>query len=176
MTWSFGAGYELMDSLSADTGRLEFVPRSQSGLLRALVFAILMHLLVLLGLTAGQSGKREAEVTVLRVRLWISVPVQVAPTPPDSPSGLQPPVVALSSSLQTAAFESAFGGKQLSSQELRRKLDKVLHEIQQRKKQEEREELDRKKSCINPEDESNEDTNQTDREERIDGRIFCDQG
>ncbi|MBI2771391.1 MAG: cell envelope integrity protein TolA [Burkholderiales bacterium] len=78
--------------------RLEFAPPAPPGLLRAMVLAIIAHLLLMLALTWGVAWKREAENVTAEAELWSSVPQQAAPklveAPPPKPEPEPPkPVV-----------------------------------------------------------------------------------
>lgn len=61
------------------TDRLEFAPPSPPGMLRALVLALLVHGLLLLGLTWSVRWKHDTLVLSAEAELWSSVPVEAAP-------------------------------------------------------------------------------------------------
>ncbi|MBT3068459.1 cell envelope integrity protein TolA [Rhodoferax sp. U11-2br] len=61
------------------TDRLEFAPPSPPGMLRALVLALLVHGLLLLGLTWSVRWKHDTPVLSAEAELWSSVPVEAAP-------------------------------------------------------------------------------------------------
>lgn len=84
--------------MHATADRLEFAPPPAPGMLRAVVLAIIAHLLLMLALTWGVNWKREAENVAAEAELWSSVPQQAAPklieTPPPMPEPPKPePVV-----------------------------------------------------------------------------------
>jgi len=59
----------------------EFAPPPQPGLMRALVFAILAHLLLMIALTWGVHWNRETQDVAAEAELWSRVPQQAAPRP-----------------------------------------------------------------------------------------------
>lgn len=61
------------------TDRLEFAPPSPPGMLRAFVLALLVHGLLLLGLTWSVRWKHDTPVLSAEAELWSSVPVEAAP-------------------------------------------------------------------------------------------------
>jgi colicin import membrane protein len=65
--------------------RLEFAPPPTPGLLRALVLAILAHLVLLTVLTAGVQWKRDAVPQSFEAELWSALPVEAAPPAPIPP-------------------------------------------------------------------------------------------
>lgn len=70
--------------MPAATDRLEFAPRPQPGLARAIGLAVLVHGLLLVALTWGVSWHRNTPVTV-EAELWSSVPRQAAPQAAEPP-------------------------------------------------------------------------------------------
>lgn len=75
--------------------RLEFAPPPQPETLRALVLAIIAHILLLLALTWGVQWKRQSENIAVEAELWSSVPQQAAPRvvqAPPLPSPVPVPV------------------------------------------------------------------------------------
>jgi len=79
---------------SAVIDRLEFAPPQQPGRWRALILAILAHVLLMLALTWGINWNRESENATAEAELWASVPQQAAPAevqPPPAPPAPQPP-------------------------------------------------------------------------------------
>ena len=67
--------------------RPEFMPPAPPGLMRALVLALLAHLLLLVGLIGVVNWKHQAEVVSVSAELWSAVPQEAAPklveTPPE---------------------------------------------------------------------------------------------
>ena len=84
-------------SLAAD--RPEFAPPPQRGTFRAVLLALIAHVLLIIALTWGVSWRREAENDAVEAELWSSTiqqaaPRAVAPTPPPpapAPTPAPPP-------------------------------------------------------------------------------------
>lgn len=74
--------------------RNEFAPPPTPGVLRALALAVAAHLLLLVGLTAAVSWKREAVTLSAEAELWSSIPQEAAPklVEPPPPPPLEPEV------------------------------------------------------------------------------------
>jgi colicin import membrane protein len=70
---------------SAVIDRLEFAPPQQPGRWRALILAVLAHLLLMLALTWGINWNRESENAAAEAELWASVPQQAAPRSVEAP-------------------------------------------------------------------------------------------
>ena len=78
--------------MNAIAERNEFAPPPTPGWLRALTLALAAHLLLVLGLTAGLSWKRNAVSLTAEAELWSAVPMQAAPplvAPPPEPEPVQ---------------------------------------------------------------------------------------
>lgn len=87
--------------MRAATDRLEFAPPPQPGLLRAMVLAVIAHLLLMLALTWGIRWNRDIENLSAEAELWSPTVQQAAPRaveapppPPAPPVVKEPPVVA----------------------------------------------------------------------------------
>ena len=69
--------------------RLEFAPPAQPGMLRALLLAMVAHMLLVAALTWGVHWKREAPEISVEAELWSAIPQQAAPklveAPPPEP-------------------------------------------------------------------------------------------
>lgn len=77
--------------MPAQTDRLEFAPPPQPGLLKAVVLALLAHLLLLLALTTGLQWKRESQDLAVEAELWASVPQEAAPRQVEVTPAAPPP-------------------------------------------------------------------------------------
>ena len=81
--------------MHAAADRLEFAPPPPPGLLRAVVLALLVHLMLVAALTWGVSWKRDAQTPAVEAELWAAVPQQAAPklveTPPEPEPAPAPP-------------------------------------------------------------------------------------
>ena len=62
--------------------RTEFAPPPTPGLLRALVLALIAHLVLVGFLALGVQWKRDAEPVTVEAELWSSIPKEAAPPPP----------------------------------------------------------------------------------------------
>lgn len=76
--------------MHAAADRPEFAPPPQPGMLRAMVLAVIAHILLLLGLTQGLQWQREEQNVAAEAELWAAVPQQAAPRAEPVPP---PPVV-----------------------------------------------------------------------------------
>lgn len=164
-----------MSTPHAAADRLEFVPPRPLGLPGALGLAILVHASLFLGLTTGLSWKREAEITILQVKFWATLPEQTAPKSVEAPSVVQTPTVPMPSSQQAIEAELAAERDKQRAQEQRAERDRQVLEQQQRKEQEAREPREQKKNCLSLE-EVNKDTGQMGHTGESDGRAPCEQG
>jgi colicin import membrane protein len=87
--------------MQASTDRLQFAPPPPPGMLRALGFAIIAHLLLMLALGWGVNWKRDPVTISAEAELWSALPQQAAPKlvepPPPPPAPAQvvtpPPAV-----------------------------------------------------------------------------------
>lgn len=86
--------------MDAAADRPQFAPPPQPGMLRAVVLAVIAHLLLLVALTFGLHWQRESENTVAEAELWSKLPQEAAPKPvveptppPPAPAPPAPPVV-----------------------------------------------------------------------------------
>lgn len=77
----------------------EFTPPPEGSLLRSLAFAIVAHLVLVMGLSIGVQWKREDDKIAVEAELWAPTPQQAAPKaveappPPPPPPPLEKPVV-----------------------------------------------------------------------------------
>ena len=71
--------------MNASADRLEFAPPPQPGTARAIVLAVIAHLLLMLALTWGINWNRESENIAAEAELWSAVPQQAAPQPVEAP-------------------------------------------------------------------------------------------
>lgn len=71
--------------------RYEFAPPPQRGSLRALILAVLAHLLLLAALTWGVHWKQESDSPAVEAELWSAVPRQAAPRAVEQPTPPPPP-------------------------------------------------------------------------------------
>ena len=71
--------------MNASADRLEFAPPPQPGTARAIVLAVIAHLLLMLALTWGINWNRESENIAAEAELWSAVPQQAAPRPVEAP-------------------------------------------------------------------------------------------
>src|SRR6187551_2870986 len=70
--------------LAAASDRLEFAPPAQPGMLRALVLAVIAHLLLLLALTWGVRWKNDPQILAAEAELWSSTVQLAAPRPAET--------------------------------------------------------------------------------------------
>jgi len=77
--------------MHAAADRLEFAPPDTPGLLRALVLAVLAHVLLVAALTWGVHWKSEVEIVSAEAELWATMPVAAAPRRQDPPPEPPPP-------------------------------------------------------------------------------------
>ena len=77
--------------MESSARRIEFAPPPAPGMLRALILAILAHLVLLAVLTVGVQWKREAVQTPVEAELWSAVPVEAAPPAPEPVPEPEPP-------------------------------------------------------------------------------------
>jgi colicin import membrane protein len=78
--------------MQAHADRLQFAPPPPPGMLRAIVLALIAHLLLLLALGWGINWKREPQTISAEAELWSSLPQEAAPRLVEPPP--PPPVVA----------------------------------------------------------------------------------
>lgn len=71
--------------------RLQFAPPETAGMLRALAFALVAHLLLMLALTWGISWNRDPVTLSVAAELWSAVPQEAAPRAVESPPPLPVP-------------------------------------------------------------------------------------
>lgn len=90
-----------MPDMIAASDRLEFAPPTPPGFGRALILALLAHLLLVAALTWGVHWKSEPVTLSAEAELWSAVPkeaapqsVGVAPEPPPAPEKIIPPAPA----------------------------------------------------------------------------------
>ena len=86
--------------MNAAAERLEFAPPPTPGLARALLLAIVAHVLLTVALTTSLTWKHEAELVSAEAELWSAVPIEAAPKliepPPPPPTPrvqVEPPPV-----------------------------------------------------------------------------------
>ncbi len=79
--------------MPASTDRLQFAPPPPPGMLRALGFALVAHVLLLLALTWGVNWKRESATLAAEAELWSAVPQEAAPKLVEAPPPPPPPPV-----------------------------------------------------------------------------------
>ena len=72
--------------------RLQFAPPETAGMLRALAFALVAHLLLMLALTWGISWNRDPVTLSVAAELWSAVPQEAAPRTVEPPPPLPVPV------------------------------------------------------------------------------------
>ena len=77
--------------MHAATDRLDFAPPDTPGQLRALVLAVVAHVLLVAALTWGVHWKSEVEIVSAEAELWASMPVAAAPRRQDPPPEPPPP-------------------------------------------------------------------------------------
>ncbi|MBB1074734.1 cell envelope integrity protein TolA [Rhodoferax sp. 4810] len=83
--------------MHAGADRLEFAPPTTPGVLRALILALLVHAVLLAGLTWSVRWKRDTQVLSAEAELWSAVPAEAAPKlvetlpQPAKPEPLAPP-------------------------------------------------------------------------------------
>src|SRR4051794_3246989 len=71
----------------------EFTPPPEGGLLRAVSFAIVAHLLLLLALSVGVKWKRDETTIAVEAEIWAPTVQQAAPKPVEAPPPPPPPPV-----------------------------------------------------------------------------------
>src|SRR4051812_7970092 len=71
----------------------EFTPPPEGGLLRAVSFAIVAHLLLLLALSVGVKWKRKETTIAVEAEIWSPTVQQAAPKPVEAPPPPPPPPV-----------------------------------------------------------------------------------
>lgn len=76
--------------MPASADRLEFAPPPPAGTARAVVLAVIAHVLLMIALTWGVNWNRESENIAAEAELWSAVPQQAAPKPVEAPPP-QPP-------------------------------------------------------------------------------------
>ena len=72
--------------------RLQFAPPETAGMLRALAFALVAHLLLMLALTWGISWNRDPVTLSVAAELWSAVPQEAAPRAVEPPPPLPVPL------------------------------------------------------------------------------------
>jgi colicin import membrane protein len=77
--------------MNASADRLEFAPPPQPGTARAIVLAVIAHLLLMLALTWGINWNRESENIAAEAELWSAVPQEAAPKPVEAQPAPPPP-------------------------------------------------------------------------------------
>ncbi len=77
--------------MNASADHLEFAPPQTGGITRALVLAVLAHLLLVAALTWGLRWKSSLDTPVAEAELWSSVPRQAAPKLVEAPVVAPPP-------------------------------------------------------------------------------------
>jgi colicin import membrane protein len=77
--------------MESSARRIEFAPPPAPGMLRALILAILAHLVLLAVLSVGVQWKREAVQTPVEAELWSTIPVEAAPPAPEPVPEPEPP-------------------------------------------------------------------------------------
>jgi len=71
--------------MNASADRLEFAPPPQPGTARAIVLAVIAHLLLMLALTWGINWNRESENIAVEAELWSATPQEAAPKAVEAP-------------------------------------------------------------------------------------------
>jgi colicin import membrane protein len=69
--------------MSAIRQHLEFAPPATPGLVRAVLLALMAHLVLVAFLAIGVAWKRETPPVAVEAELWASVPQEAAPVPPE---------------------------------------------------------------------------------------------
>lgn len=80
--------------MNAPTDRLEFAPPPTGGLSRALVLAVIAHLVLVAALTLGVQWRRTDSTVLVEAELWSAIPKAAAPRlvePPPAPPPPPPP-------------------------------------------------------------------------------------
>ncbi|MFM2274337.1 MAG: hypothetical protein RL211_209 [Pseudomonadota bacterium] len=106
--------------------RFEFAPPKTAGLSRALVLAVLAHVVLLIALTWGTNWKKPTSIISISAELWSAVPQEAAPTfpqshPPASPVKPLPEVANVSIAIEQAKQRIAQEKLQAEEQQLRQK-------------------------------------------------------
>ena len=86
---------------AAGTQGLEFLPPAPPGFLRAVVLALLAHLVLVVALTFGVSWRHSAEPVSFDAELWSQLPQQAAPKPVEA----EPPLPVANPKPIAKAFE-----------------------------------------------------------------------
>lgn len=77
--------------MSATRHHLEFAPPATPGLVRAVLLALVAHLVLVAVLAIGVAWKRETPPVAVEAELWAAVPQEAAPLPPEpEPEALEP--------------------------------------------------------------------------------------
>ncbi|MFM1907742.1 MAG: hypothetical protein RLZZ591_1419 [Pseudomonadota bacterium] len=127
--------------------RNEFAPPPTPGLLRALALAVAAHVVLLVGLTAAVSWKREAVTLSAEAELWSSVPQEAAPKllepppppPPEPevrPEPVKPPPVpkVAEPDINTEQLKKQKAAKEKERQEQLREQEKARLKAEQQEK------------------------------------------
>lgn len=69
--------------MSATRHHLEFAPPATPGLVRAVLLALVAHLVLVAVLAIGVAWKRETPPVAVEAELWAAVPQEAAPLPPE---------------------------------------------------------------------------------------------
>lgn len=140
--------------MSSASHRLEFGPPPTAGLSRALVLAVLAHLVLLGALTLGVQWRRTAPTVEVQAELWSAIPKAAAPRrveppplpPPPAPVAVARPVpappspdadIALQREKQRLAKEKQVAAQQREQERLaalEKKREQELREAEQKQK------------------------------------------
>jgi colicin import membrane protein len=131
--------------------RLAFAPPPPPGLLRAIVLAVLAHLLLVLALTLGLRWQRDAQPVAAEAELWARVPQEAAPKPVPVPPPAPPAPVVKPPPLPTPPQKSD-ADIALERAKLKRELEREKQQALQRAA-EKREAAERKQAQLEKEKE-----------------------
>ena len=138
---------------------LEFVPSQPFRFVTALVLAVLIHILVLLGLASGPHARHKPQPTILQAVLLPASTDQAIPGPVEPPPLAETPVV-----------------PEPSNQETSNAQEKAEQPPPRRDTQAGPEQQGRAKPCLSPEEMTMRDASPTSDRTRNDGRVPCVEG
>ena len=132
--------------------RLAFAPPPPPGLLRAIVLAVIAHLLLVLALTLGLRWQRDAQPVAAEAELWSKLPQEAAPKPVPPPPPPPPPAPVVKAPPLPTPPQKSDADIALARDKAKREIEREKQEALQREA-EKREAAERKQAQLEKEKE-----------------------
>jgi colicin import membrane protein len=130
--------------------RLAFAPPPPPGLLRAIVLAVIAHLLLVLALTLGLRWQRDAQPVAAEAELWSKLPQEAAPRPVPPPPPPPPPAPVVKAPPLPTPPQKSDADIALEREKARREIEREKQEALQREA-EKREAAERRQAQLEKE-------------------------